>query len=78
MQKQKPDSFENTLQELEQIVSRLEGGELPLEQALTEFERGVQLARQGQTTLQQAEQRVEILLGNGENASLSPFKPDGE
>ncbi len=45
-----PASFESALQQLEQIVSRLESGELPLEEALNEFERGVQLARTGQQT----------------------------
>ena len=39
-------SFESSLSELENIVTRLESGELPLEDALNEFERGVQLARQ--------------------------------
>ena len=43
-----PASFETALGELEQIVNRLESGDLPLEEALSEFERGVQLARQGQ------------------------------
>ncbi|BET40672.1 MULTISPECIES: exodeoxyribonuclease VII small subunit [Atlantibacter] len=73
-----PASFETALQELEQIVSRLESGALPLEEALNEFERGVQLARQGQVKLQQAEQRVQILLSESEDAPLSPFQPDAE
>lgn len=42
-----PASFETAPGELEQIVNRLESGALPLEEALSEFERGVQLARQG-------------------------------
>ena len=42
-----PASFETALSELEQIVTRLESGDLPLEDALNEFERGVQLARRG-------------------------------
>lgn len=42
-----PASFETALGELEQIVNRLESGSLPLEEALGEFERGIQLARQG-------------------------------
>ena len=46
-----PASFEKALSELEQIVTRLESGDLPLEEALNEFERGVQLARQGQAKL---------------------------
>lgn len=72
-------SFENSLSELENIVTRLESGELPLEDALNEFERGVQLARQGQHKLQQAEQRVQILLNDSaDDAALAPFTPDAE
>ena len=73
-----PVSFENALQQLEQIVSRLESGELPLEEALNEFERGVQLARSGQQTLQAAEQRVQILLSDDQDAPLTPFTPENE
>ena len=73
-----PASFEKALSELEQIVTRLESGDLPMEEALNEFERGVQLARQGQAKLQQAEQRVQILLSDNEDASLTPFTPDNE
>ncbi|HCW48135.1 MAG TPA: exodeoxyribonuclease VII small subunit, partial [Erwiniaceae bacterium] len=50
----------------------------PLEEALNEFERGVQLARVGQKTLQQAEQRVQILLNDDKDAALTPFTPDAE
>ncbi|EOC9363534.1 exodeoxyribonuclease VII small subunit [Enterobacter asburiae] len=73
-----PASFETALNELEQIVTRLESGNLPLEEALNEFERGVQLARQGQVKLQQAEQRVQILLSDSEDAKTTPFTPDAE
>ena len=59
-----PASFEKALSELEQIVTRLESGDLPLEEALNE--------------LQQAEQRVQILLSDNEDASLTPFTPDNE
>ena len=72
-----PASFETALSELEQIVTRLESGDLPLEDALNEFERGVQLAR-GQVKLQQAEQRVQILLSDSEDAKTTPFTPDAE
>lgn len=75
---EQPASFETALQELEQIVTRLESGDLPLEEALTAFEKGVQLARQGQQTLQQAEQRVQILLNDNQDAPLAPFTPDTE
>ncbi|WP_434525684.1 exodeoxyribonuclease VII small subunit [Photorhabdus asymbiotica] len=71
-------TFEHSLKELEQIVIRLESGELALEDALNEFERGIQLARQGQQTLQQAEQRVQILLNDDTQSPLSNFSPDTE
>lgn len=74
----KAASFETSLSELEQIVTRLESGELPLEEALSEFERGVQLARLGQQTLLQAEQRVQVLLSDDADAPLVPFTPDAE
>ncbi|SEQ74721.1 Exodeoxyribonuclease VII small subunit [Rosenbergiella nectarea] len=69
-------SFEQSLSELEAIVQRLESGQLPLEDALNEFEKGVILARQGQQQLQQAEQRVQILLAQDEHAELSTFAPE--
>ncbi|MBK0032211.1 exodeoxyribonuclease VII small subunit [Erwinia sp. S43] len=75
---EQPASFESSLQQLEQIVTRLESGNLPLEEALSEFERGVQLARTGQQTLQQAEQRVQILLNDDKNADLTPFTPEND
>ncbi len=75
---EQPASFETSLEQLEHIVSRLESGDLPLEEALGEFERGVQLARAGQQKLQQAEQRVQILLSDDKDAELSPFTPENE
>lgn len=75
---EQPASFESSLQQLEQIVTRLESGNLPLEEALSEFERGVQLARTGQQTLHQAEQRVQILLSDDKNADLTPFTPEND
>lgn len=75
---EKSASFETALSELEQIVTRLEAGDLPLDDALNEFERGVQLARQGQQQLQQAEQRVQILLKDSPDAPLTPFNADAQ
>ncbi len=71
-----PVTFEQTLVDLEQIVQRLESGNLPLEQALTAFEQGIKLARSGQQTLKLAEQRVQILLDNDVDAELTEFHPD--
>jgi len=69
--------LEKSLEELEALVVRLESGDLPLEQALKEFERGVKLTRQCQAALTEAEQKVEILLKKTATAEPSPFT-DGE
>ena len=70
-----PD-FEQALSDLETIVERLEHGELPLEESLKQFERGVQLARSCQELLKQAEQKVEILLQKTPDATPEAFEPD--
>lgn len=56
-------SFEEEVRELGGIVERLESGELPLDESLALFERGVALARHAQARLDAAEKRVEELLG---------------
>jgi exodeoxyribonuclease VII small subunit len=65
--------FEQALGELEAVVERLEHGELPLEEALKQFERGIELARNCQSSLKQAEQKVEILLRKSPDATPEPF-----
>ena|SRR5688572_3342283 len=65
--------LEKSLEELEALVVRLESGDLPLEQALKEFEHGVKLTRQCQAALTEAEQKVEILLKKTATAEPSPF-----
>jgi exodeoxyribonuclease VII small subunit len=66
----KPDaSFEDSVGRLEQIVQRLESGELPLEDAVALFEEGVRLARATQRQLEAAERRVEQLLGVDEDGN---------
>ncbi len=64
------------MQDLEGIVERLEGGDLPLEQSLAEFERGVLLTRNCQIALKDAEQKVEILLKKAGEAEIEPFEPE--
>jgi len=61
----KSESFDETLSELQAIVERLEGANLPLEESLQAFERGVELSRRGQAILDGAERRVEQLLRDG-------------
>jgi exodeoxyribonuclease VII small subunit len=70
----KEPDFEQALAELEQLVERLERGDLPLDEALKTFERGVVLTRHCQSSLKAAQQKVEILLKkNGGQAELQPF-----
>ena len=60
--------FERAMQELERIVSQMEGDELPLQQSLKLFERGVGLARECRQSLTTAELRVKNLLDTVEGA----------
>ena len=53
--------FEDCLARLEQIVGKLEAGNLPLEESLTIFEEGVGLARNCSRYLEDAEKRIEVL-----------------
>jgi exodeoxyribonuclease VII small subunit len=69
----KSPDFEQALSELEELVTRLERGDLPLEEALKSFERGVALTRACQAALTAAQQKVEILLQRGADAKLEPF-----
>jgi exodeoxyribonuclease VII small subunit len=73
--KPKEAGFEAALAELEQLVARMEGGDLPLDEALQGFERGVQLTRECQTALQAAQQKVQILLQKPAGVALADFEP---
>jgi exodeoxyribonuclease VII small subunit len=70
-----PD-FENSLAELETLVEKMEKGDLSLEESLQAFERGVQLTRSCQKALATAEQKVQQLLEQTENATPVPFDSD--
>lgn len=71
--KTRPPDFEKSLQELEQLVERLESGELPLEEALKTFERGVALTRECQSALQSAQTRIDVLVKRGGEFQAQPF-----
>lgn len=67
MAKKSPANFETALLELEQLVKKMDSAELNLEESLSAFEKGIGLIRHCQTTLQQAEQKVQQLMEkNGE------------
>jgi exodeoxyribonuclease VII small subunit len=73
-----PD-FETALKKLEEIVKKLENGELSLDSALELFEEGVKLSRFCHSKLEDAERRVEILLKNGSGqARAVPFESEDE
>ena len=58
--------FEAAIAELESVVKKLEDGDLPLEQSLALYERGVHLSRFCHARLEEAERRIEILTERGE------------
>ena len=66
-------AFEQILQELEGLVTQLESGDLPLDEALRTFERGVRLTRDCQAALTAAQQKVQLLLQRGESVALEEF-----
>lgn len=75
MASKKPENmtFEATINELDNLVNELENGDLALDDALKKFERGISLARSGQAKLNDAEQRVKILLSEEGQETLSDF-----
>jgi len=68
-------SFEQSLAQLEALVSQLESGDLPLDQALARFEQGVRLTRECQGALNAAQQKVQLLLQRGETITMEDFDP---
>lgn len=74
--KQETPDFETAMRDLEELVERLEHGDLPLEESLAAFERGVMLTRACQSALKEAEQKVEILLKKAGEPTVEDFMPD--
>jgi exodeoxyribonuclease VII small subunit len=72
-----PD-FEKSLVELEALVAKLEQGDVPLEEALKTFERGVALTRQCQAALRTAQQKVEVLLARNGEETIEPLVNEEE
>jgi len=66
-------SFEEALVRLEEIVQRLEEGDLPLQEALALYEQGVALSRRCQDLLDEAELRVSQLVEGEEGVQEVPF-----
>ena len=70
-------SYEQSLQQLEGLVARLEGGEISLEDALRDFERGVLLVRQLRERLDQAQQKIESIMATEDGEAVAqPLRLD--
>ncbi len=68
----KKSTFESQIETLEEIVNQLEQGDLPLNESLTQFEKGIKLTKDCQTMLNKAEQKVMLL--SEVNDQLEDFK----
>ena len=68
--------FENTLEQLEELVTAMEEGELSLEDSLQAFEKGIKLTRECQTALKNAEQKVQVLINEDGDTEELEFEDD--
>jgi exodeoxyribonuclease VII small subunit len=73
------EKFETTLKKLEEVVQRLESGELSLEDSLKAFEEGVKASQALNRKLDEAEKRVELLLKKQDGTFVrEPFHPEDD
>ena len=76
---EKPDklpNLEESLTEISKLIDKMEHSELTLEQSLSNFERGVTLIKHCQKILEEAEQKVQILIQNNHQEGLSAYGED--
>ena len=71
-------NFEKTLDQLEELVEDMEHGDLSLEESLKAFEKGIKLTRDCQEALNQAEQKVQMLVEENNQLSTVDFDEDSE
>ena len=76
MTEKKAPGLEASMQALEALVSKMESGELSLEESLAAFEKGMVLSRQCQQALEKAEQKVRILMEKSAKAPLAEFREE--
>ena len=83
--KHEPARFEDALKRLEEVVARLEKGELPLEESLALYEEGITLSRLCHAKLDEAERKIELLMKDAKGSLVTdeagqprsePFKPE--
>ena len=77
MKEQQSVNFENSLRSLEELVNQLEQGDLSLEESLKAFEAGIKLTRECNSKLDEAEQKISLLTGQGDDLKLTDFQDDG-
>lgn len=79
MAKKKNDfNFEDSMNNLEKIVEKMESGDLSLEESLQHFEEGIALTRHCQKALDEAEQKVKILMEKDGKTILENFNNNGK
>jgi exodeoxyribonuclease VII small subunit len=78
MDSAKKINLEKSISDLEKLVNELESGDLSLEKAIKKFEEGIKLSRKCQTALKEAEQKIEILLGDDTSEKVTSFTKDEE
>ena len=72
-----PNEFEKAFQQLEKIVQRLEGEELPLDESLQLFEQGIRLSRFCHQRLEEVEKKIELILADAKGQPVTePFEED--
>ncbi|EKD54351.1 MAG: hypothetical protein ACD_60C00091G0016 [uncultured bacterium] len=76
--KSKLPTIESSLAEISALIEQMEQGELSLEQSLNQFERGITLIKHAQKILQNAEQKVQILIKNNEGTKLDTYENNEE
>jgi exodeoxyribonuclease VII small subunit len=76
--KKNTPSFEDAISQLETLVGSLEAGDLSLEESLSTFEQGIKLTKECQQQLSEAEQKVALLVGDGDDMHLVDFESESE
>lgn len=71
-------SFESAMERLDRIVSELESGDVPLEQAIELFQEGMKLSRLCSQKLEQVERKIEMLIEEEGSLQKKPFQPPTE
>lgn len=79
MAARRPNEFEKAFQQLEKIVQRLEGEEIPLDESLQLFEEGIRLSRFCHQRLEEVEKKIELILADAKGQPVTePFEEEAE